>query len=87
MSNIGERLLEDFAAEHHLTTREKELLNLMSLYGYTHEQIAEALKISQRTVHIHMGKLLTKTGCSSSKELLSKIIQLLLEVNSPQKAI
>ncbi|MEB8638324.1 helix-turn-helix transcriptional regulator [Bacillus cereus] len=67
-----------FAVQHSLTPRETDLLRLVSKHGYTNEQIAESLNIQRKTVNIHMTKLLSKTGCASSRELLSKIITLLL---------
>lgn len=63
-----------FATRHNLTPRETDLLRVVAKYGYTNEQIAESLKIQSKTVSIHMTRLLSKTGCTSSRELLSKII-------------
>ncbi|MDF2651435.1 MAG: Bacterial regulatory protein luxR family [Paenibacillus sp.] len=67
-----------FAIQHNLTPRETDLLRLVTKHGYTNEQIAESLHIQKKTVNITMTKLLSKTGCASSRELLSKIITLLL---------
>lgn len=73
-----------FAQQYNLTPRETDLLRVVAKYGYTNEQIAESLHIQRKTVNIHMTKLLSKTGCASSRELLSKIITHLLPDNEDE---
>lgn len=52
-----------------LTAREREVLELL-LLGRTHEDIAEALGISERTSKFHQANLLAKLGAESRLDLL-----------------
>lgn len=56
-----------------LSAREKEVLSLI-IKGHTSQQIADHLFISKLTVDSHRKKLLQKTNCSSTYELISKTI-------------
>jgi DNA-binding NarL/FixJ family response regulator len=47
-----------------LTTREQEVLALVAR-GQTNRQIADALKISEKTVSVHVSNLLSKLGMAS----------------------
>jgi DNA-binding response OmpR family regulator len=52
-----------------LTEREREVLDLV-LLGRTHQDIATALGISERTSKFHHGNLLAKLGAESRNDLL-----------------
>lgn len=52
-----------------LTAREREVLELL-LLGRTHEDIAVALGISERTSKFHQANLLEKLGAESRMDLL-----------------
>ena len=52
-----------------LTNREKEILNLIA-QGLCSKQIAARLIISENTVSNHRKNMLSKTGTSSSAELV-----------------
>ncbi|MCC3765343.1 LuxR C-terminal-related transcriptional regulator [Glycomyces sp. TRM65418] len=57
-----------------LTTREAEVLQAAAA-GRSNRQIATALGISQRTVEVHMSRVLAKTGAASRTELVAKLLQ------------
>jgi len=57
------------AAQHGLSPREREVLDLLSLGRTTHE-IATALAITLRTAKYHQSNVLTKLGLDSRLELL-----------------
>ena len=40
------------------------------LHGYSNRSIADALRLSERTVESHISHLLAKTGCRSRTQLL-----------------
>ncbi len=54
----------------HFTTREKEILQLLS-EGLSNKEIAEVLYISERTVVGHKSNMLAKTGCKHAIGLLA----------------
>lgn len=56
--------------EIHFTSREKEVLQLLS-EGLSNKEIAEVLYISERTVVGHKSNMLAKTGCKSAIGLLA----------------
>ncbi|MQM27026.1 ATP-binding protein [Glycomyces albidus] len=57
-----------------LTARETEVLQAAA-QGASNRQIAAALGISQRTVEVHMSRLLAKTGSASRTELVARYLQ------------
>ncbi|WP_158630425.1 ATP-binding protein [Glycomyces terrestris] len=57
-----------------LTARETEVLRAAAAGG-SNRQIAAALGISQRTVEVHMSRLLAKTGTASRTELVARYLQ------------
>jgi DNA-binding CsgD family transcriptional regulator len=78
--------LADLAKENNLTPKETELFKLVAKYGYSNAQAAEAMNIAQKTVANQMRSLLFKMGCSSSRELLSKVIIELLPEEQQKSA-
>ena len=64
--------LAAFAAEHNLTAREAEVLELL-FQGRSSSQIAEELVISTNTVKRHTYNLYRKAGVSNRYELLYKV--------------
>ncbi len=54
----------------HFTSREKEILQLLS-EGLSNKEIAEVLYISERTVVGHKSNMLAKTGCKHAIGLLA----------------
>ena len=58
-----------------LSRREREVLDLIA-EGHTNREIAERLFISERTVHIHVGKVLAKLGVSGRVEAAAVAIRL-----------
>ena len=60
-----------------LTTRELEVLNLMSR-GFTNSQIAMELIISRATVKYHVSNILSKMSVSSRTEAVAKAVQIKL---------
>lgn len=54
---------------HLLTKREEDVLKLLA-FGYTNQEIAENLFISQRTVETHRAHLLEKLGLKTRAELV-----------------
>lgn len=57
----------------HLTKREKEILQFI-VEGKTSAQIASLLFISKHTVDSHRKKILQKTNCTTSIELIAKVV-------------
>lgn len=62
-------LAEAFA----LTAREKELAELLAL-GLSTKELAESLHISAYTVQDHLKSIFAKTGVSSRRELISRLL-------------
>lgn len=58
-----------------LSKREKEVLRLIC-QGYTSQEIAGIIFISERTVQGHRASLLEKTGCKNTASLIAFAIQL-----------
>jgi two-component system, NarL family, nitrate/nitrite response regulator NarL len=53
-----------------LTTREREVLDLLLQRGCSNKQIARMLGICESTIKLHMGKLLKKTGAKTRTQLI-----------------
>jgi DNA-binding NarL/FixJ family response regulator len=68
------RRLESAPAPAALTARETEVL-AAAAQGRSNRQIATALGISQRTVEVHMSRVLAKTGAASRTELAAKYLR------------
>ena len=64
------RLLADAFA---LTAREKELAGMLTL-GLSTKELAESLHISAYTVQDHLKSIFAKTGVSSRRELISRLL-------------
>ncbi|WP_460766826.1 LuxR C-terminal-related transcriptional regulator [Niabella terrae] len=60
------------AEEFKLTNREREIVVLIAK-GYTYEQVAKELFISERTVGKHMQNIFTKVGVNNKVALLNKL--------------
>lgn len=63
-----------FSIASRLTSREREVAKLL-YEGYSSKDIARALDISHRTVHIHRANLLKKYSVTNTSDLL-KVISL-----------
>jgi DNA-binding NarL/FixJ family response regulator len=59
----------------HLTTRELEVLRLMQ-QGARNKEIAAALVITERTVKIHVGNILTKLNASNRTEAVTTAMKM-----------
>ena len=59
-----------FAVKHDLSSRERDLLQLL-LEEKTNSEIAAALFISENTVKFHVKNILQKTGCRNRKALIA----------------
>lgn len=66
--------LEEQPDENCLTTREREVLQLIA-EGYTNRQMAEILSISIKTVQSHRGNLMAKLDIHDKGELIKYAIQ------------
>ena len=64
-------IFEDFAMQHDLSAREKEVLRLL-LSERSNAEIAGALFVSESTIKYHVHNLLQKTGTKSRQELIRK---------------
>lgn len=69
ISNISRKSDHKFSENINLTTREKEVLQLICL-GLNNQQIAEKLFISPMTIKSHRSNLLEKTGCKNTPSLI-----------------
>jgi two-component system, LuxR family, response regulator FixJ len=65
---LGERLES-------LTPREREVLGLMT-QGKSNKQMAFELGVSQRTIEIHRGRVMEKTGAASLAQLVRMVMDL-----------
>ncbi len=64
--------IDDFSALHHLSRREREVVQLLG-DGLTTAGMAERLSISPHTVRDHLKNLYKKTNTNSRSELLGLI--------------
>ena len=64
-------VFEDFAIQHDLSAREREVLRLV-LAERSNAEIAQALFVSESTIKYHMHNLLKKTGCKSRMDLMTR---------------
>ncbi|MCS7240805.1 MAG: response regulator transcription factor, partial [Candidatus Bipolaricaulota bacterium] len=71
-----------FPQESNLTAREQEILGLLA-HGLSLAEIAEKLKISQKTVESHLENLKGKLGCRSVPELRALALRLRTPTDSP----
>jgi DNA-binding CsgD family transcriptional regulator len=71
---VGElaRRLAVFAAQHHLTTRQLDVLALLAR-GYGNKTIAERIGVTEGTVEEHMTLLIEKTSAESRSEVVAKL--------------
>jgi len=64
-------IFEDFAMQHDLSAREKEVLRLL-LGERSNAEIAGTLFVSESTIKYHVHNLLQKTGTKSRQDLIKK---------------
>lgn len=69
-NNIQDHLIK--SKEIKLTQRERECLHYLSV-GYSAKKIGQELKISSRTVEIHIANMKRKLECHTRLELLARI--------------
>jgi DNA-binding response OmpR family regulator len=69
IENLVRRRVDELAAEMHLSSREREVLDLL-LIGRTNEEIGTVLNISTRTAKFHLANLLQKLGVDSRNDLM-----------------
>ena len=67
-----DRLVDDFARQHKLSPREREVLGLL-IQGYDTVGLADRLGISPHTVRDHLKNVFRKTANRSRSELLSAL--------------
>lgn len=68
-SNINSEMKKNKKIFESLTKKEKEVLEL-TCKGLPNEEIAEHLNISKRTIEGYRSKILNKTGCKNSVQLV-----------------
>ncbi|TVX99738.1 response regulator transcription factor [Cohnella terricola] len=73
-----------FAQLHGLTAREQEIVYCLSKYGYSNKRLAGELCISEKTVKNHIAKIQEKTSASSTRELLSMVVEQFIVCHSMQ---
>ena len=64
-------IFERFAAEHDLSSREREVLRLV-LDEQSNAEIAATLYVSEATVKYHVRNILKKTGCKNRLEVMAR---------------
>ncbi len=69
----GQERFYQFAVQHDLSSRERDMLRLL-LEGKANSEIAQELSISENTVKFHIRNLLQKTGCKNRNDLLAAYI-------------
>ena len=62
---------DDFAAQYELSSREREILQLI-LAGQSNPEMAGNLYISESTVKFHIHNLLKKAGCENRVSLVAR---------------
>ncbi|MBD0382442.1 helix-turn-helix domain-containing protein [Paenibacillus sedimenti] len=67
-------VIHRFANIHLLTNREAEIISLIALKGYSNKEIAQHCTISEKTVKVHIDKIMDKVGTRSMRKLLALII-------------
>ncbi|WP_167357020.1 response regulator transcription factor [Paenibacillus pectinilyticus] len=67
-------VITHFASQHVLTNREAQIIALIALRGYSNKEIADVCFISEKTVKVHIEKIMDKVGTRSMRKLLSAII-------------
>ncbi|WNR44958.1 response regulator transcription factor [Paenibacillus roseipurpureus] len=67
-------IIRNFASRYVLTNREAEIVGLIALRGYSNKEIADYCIISEKTVKVHIEKIMDKVGTRSMRKLLSAII-------------
>ncbi len=67
---VSERQFNLLAAEYTLSPRQKELMRLLLSGVDSTEEIASRLGMSPGTVHIHFGRIYTKTHRGSRAQLM-----------------
>lgn len=67
-------VITEFANLHLLTNREAEIIGLIALHGYSNKEIADHCNISEKTVKVHIDKIMMKVGTRSMRKLLAAII-------------
>ena len=81
ISNLSKNVIFMSAPKIELTSREKEVLELLSL-GYNSKEIGEKIFISSNTVEYHRKQLLRKTNSRNVAELIGKAYRTgLLKIN------
>ncbi|MFZ5911885.1 MAG: response regulator transcription factor [Chloroflexota bacterium] len=76
-NNVAKEVLQEYSQaaqlykeeENHLTTREREVLQLL-VTGKSNKEIALSLGISPKTVSVHRTNLMTKLGVQNTVELI-----------------
>lgn len=81
VSNVDfvNRALEVFAERNQLTPREKEMVGLLLMYGYSNKELAEHCDISVKTVKNHLDNMMRKLEIHSTRRLYSLILQFFYE--------
>lgn len=69
IESLVRRRVDELAEEMHLSSREREVLDLL-LIGRSNEEIGTVLNISTRTAKFHLANLLQKLGVDSRNELM-----------------
>ncbi|OPH59365.1 hypothetical protein BC351_20875 [Paenibacillus ferrarius] len=67
-------VITQFATIHQLTNRESEIIGLIAMNGYSNKEIADHCNISEKTVKVHIDKIMVKAGTRSMRKLLATII-------------
>lgn len=67
-------VVSQFAEIHLLTNREAEIMGLIALHGYSNKELAAHCSISEKTVKVHIDKIMDKVGTRSMRKLLATII-------------
>lgn len=67
-------VVERIAKRYQLTKREEEILLMLAMYGHSNEELSRKLFVSQTTIKNHIHNMLKKTKASSTRELLSMVI-------------
>jgi len=70
--SIGDNL-EAFCVKHALTTRQREIIELI-IDGYSNKEIGDQLHITEGTVKTHVYNIFKKTDVSSRNQILHKIM-------------
>jgi DNA-binding CsgD family transcriptional regulator len=76
-------VVASFGEKYKLTPREREVVQLLVVFGFRNDDLSRILYISSKTVKNHLACLMQKTNTRSSRELQALFLRTVLETYHP----